>query len=42
MGTWILNIISGLIVIGVITSFINDETKWGTISVVLGLNRLLP
>ena len=37
VGTWILNIISGLIAIGAIASFINGETELGIIAVVLAL-----
>lgn len=35
VGTWLLNIISGLIVLGVIASFITGETSLGGIALIL-------
>ena len=37
VGTWILNIISGLIAIGAVASFINGETQLGITAVILAL-----
>lgn len=35
LGTWLLNIVSGLIVIGAIASFMNGETSLGVIALIL-------